>query len=139
MAAFILDTDTLSLFQRNHPSVVAAVARHSTDVLAVATVTLEEQIGGWSALARAARTPQHHEHAAMFLAALVVSWNRFAIVPLTIPASARFEQLVKAKLNVKRNDLRIAAIVQELGATVVTRNRRDFGRVAGLVIEDWSV
>ena len=89
MATFILDTDTLSLFQRNHPKILAAVGGHSTDLLAVCTVTLEEQIGGWSGLARTARTPQQHEHAAMFLAALIVSWNRFAVVPLTVPAMTR--------------------------------------------------
>jgi tRNA(fMet)-specific endonuclease VapC len=60
----------------------------------------------------------------------------FTLVPLTAPAFARFETLAKARRNVKRNDLRIAAIA--LGATVVTRNRRDFGRVPGLAIEDWS-
>jgi len=58
---------------------------------------------------------------------------------MTQQALAEFETLVKAKLNVKRNDLRIAAIALELGATVVTRNRRDFGRVPGLLVEDWSI
>jgi tRNA(fMet)-specific endonuclease VapC len=47
--------------------------------------------------------------------------------------------LVEAKLNVKRNDLRIAAVALELGAAVVTRNRHDFDRVQGPKIEDWSV
>jgi tRNA(fMet)-specific endonuclease VapC len=139
MAVFVLDTDILSLHQRKHPRVEAAVTAHATDVLCVSTVTVEEQIGGWLALAKSAKAPPQHEHAAMFLAALVVSWGQFALVPLTLPAIARFESLVKAKLNVKRNDLRIAAIALELSATVVTRNRGDFGRVTGLKIEDWAV
>jgi tRNA(fMet)-specific endonuclease VapC len=139
VAIFLFDTDMLSLYQRDHPQVLAAVDSHATDQLGVSTVTVEEQIGGWSALARSAKTAQADEHAAMLLAALVVSWNRFAIVPITVPARMQFDLLVSAKLNVKHNDLRIAAIAKELGATVLTRNRRDFGRVPGLAIEDWSV
>jgi tRNA(fMet)-specific endonuclease VapC len=139
MPVYVLDTDILSLHQRKHSQVLAAAAAHAADVLCISTVTVEEQIGGWSALVRAAKTPPEQENAAMFLAALVVSWGGFVVVPLTVPAITRFEGLVKAKLNVRRNDLRIAAIALELAATVVTRNRRDFGRVPGLSIEDWSV
>ena len=43
------------------------------------------------------------------------------------------------KLNVRANDLRIAAIALENSAIVVSRNLRDFQRVPGLQVEDWSV
>jgi predicted nucleic acid-binding protein len=36
-------------------------------------------------------------------------------------------------------DRKIAAIALELGASVVTNNVRDFGRISQLLIEDWSV
>ena len=67
MAIFLLDTDLLSLHQRNQSRVIAAVDSHATDQLCVSTVTLEEQIGGWSALARSTaaapdRAEQHREY-----------------------------------------------------------------------------
>ena len=139
MATFLVDTDIFSLFQRNHPAVLSALAAHAQDDVCIATLTIEEQIGGWSALARSAKTHFQQEHATHVLTQLVSSWCRLALVPFTTPSIIRFEQLMKARLNVKGNDLRIAAIALELGATIVTRNRRDFGRVAGLTIDDWSV
>ena len=42
------------------------------------------------------------------------------------------------KLNVRKMDLCIAAIVLEHQAIVVTGNVRDFQRVPSLVVEDWS-
>jgi tRNA(fMet)-specific endonuclease VapC len=41
-------------------------------------------------------------------------------------------------LNVRKMDLRIAAIVLEIGATLVSRNLRDFRRIPNLAVEDWS-
>ncbi len=42
MASYLLDTDTLSLFQRDHPVVIRRVADHADDSITVAVVTVEE-------------------------------------------------------------------------------------------------
>lgn len=139
MAVYLFDTDTLSLYQHDHPRVMAGLAAHANDEVVVCTVTIDEQLSGWFAMVRAARTPAEHESASTFLIRMVNSWKRFKLVPYSTGAVGRFDRLVKLKLNDGRYDLRIASIALELGATVVTRNRRDFGRVPGLPIEDWSV
>jgi tRNA(fMet)-specific endonuclease VapC len=36
-------------------------------------------------------------------------------------------------------DARIAAIVLSRELILLTRNHRDFGKVAGLAIEDWTI
>jgi predicted nucleic acid-binding protein len=53
----------------------------------------------------------------------------------TEPAIERFEQLKAAKLNIGITDLRIAAIVLEHGGILVTRNTRDFQRIANFLIK----
>jgi tRNA(fMet)-specific endonuclease VapC len=69
----------------------------------------------------------------------VLALARLPILPYTQAAIVRYESLLRMKLNVGKNDLRIAAIALEHGAAVVTRNVRDFGRVPQLAVEDWSV
>lgn len=75
-------------------------------------------------LGAAGKQSLQHEHAAMSLAAPVISWGGFAVVPPTAPAVSRFDGLVQAKLNVKRNDLRIAAIALELGGIEFAGEKR---------------
>ena len=70
---------------------------------------------------------------------LLPVWGRFSVLPFTVPAIARFEQLRSMRLNIGLMDLRIGAIALETGLTIATRNLRDFRRLPGLVCVDWSV
>jgi tRNA(fMet)-specific endonuclease VapC len=102
-------------------------------------VNVEEALGGWYALLRQARTNAEQARAASRLANAFMFLAQFPVYPLTEAALDRADQLAKSRLNVGKMDLKIAALALELGATVVANNRRDFGRVPGLVIEGWSV
>jgi tRNA(fMet)-specific endonuclease VapC len=136
---YALDTDILSLYQRGHPVVCQHVAAHPLTDLAVTVISIEEQLSGWYSLLRSTSRRDHLAIAYQSLADSIPFLAQFAILPFPEPALLRFEQLVALKLNVRKMDLRIAAIALEHGAVVVTRNVRDFQRVPGLVVEDWSV
>jgi tRNA(fMet)-specific endonuclease VapC len=113
------------------------MARRPSDG-AVTVISLEEQLSGWYTLLRRARRPDDLARVYQRLVDTVRSTAELPILSFTISATARYEQLIQLRLNVRRMDLRIAAIVLEDGGTLVTRNSRDFGRIHGLVLEDWS-
>jgi len=102
-------------------------------------MTVDEQITGWYTPTRQARRPDEIARAYAHLGDAVVRLARRSILPYTEPAITRVAQLKALRLNVRLMDLRIAAIALENRATVVTRNRRDLGRVPGLAVEDRSV
>jgi tRNA(fMet)-specific endonuclease VapC len=139
VSLYIFDTDALTLFGRLHPVIVRNVFLHLADDIRVTAVTIEEQVGGWYSVIRLARTPQQIEAAYTRLTESVRALAVWDVLPFTAPAVLRFQDLLRRRLNVGGNDLRIAAIALEFGATVVTRNLRDFRRVPNLKCEDWSV
>jgi tRNA(fMet)-specific endonuclease VapC len=57
---------------------------------------------------------------------------------MPLAALMRYESLKRMNLNVRKMDMRIGAIVLEAGATLVSRNLRDFRRIPNLVVEDWT-
>lgn len=63
------------------------------------------------------------------------------VVPFEAPADTVYGQ-IRARLElagtpIGGNDLLIAAQAMALGDTVVTDNEREFGRVEGLLVENW--
>jgi tRNA(fMet)-specific endonuclease VapC len=53
-------------------------------------------------------------------------------------AATEFERPKQARIRIGTMDLKIAAIALAHDATVLTRNIKDFSRVPGLRVEDWS-
>ncbi len=107
--------------------------------MAITAITVEEQCSGWYALLRKATQPDRLARAYQRLADTIPFLAQFAILGFPESAQRRFDRLAALKLGVRKMDLRIAAIALEHGAIVATRNLRDFQRVPGLVVEDWSV
>jgi tRNA(fMet)-specific endonuclease VapC len=139
MSLYVLDTDTLTLFQQHQPSVLQHTARHRAQDVVISVISVEEQLSGWYAMVRQAKKKDALARAYQHLADTTTFLSQMVILSLTEPAIDRYEQLRLLKLRIGTQDLRIAAIALENNAVVVTRNLRDFQRVPNLTVEDWSV
>jgi tRNA(fMet)-specific endonuclease VapC len=138
MSLYVFDTDTLTLYRQSHPAVARNIIKHLSDDLATTAINVEEQLSGWYTMLRRVKQPPDEARAYQELADSVRLLATFLILPYPVSAIARYEQLLTMKLQVRKMDLRIAAIVLEHQGVLVTRNARDFQRVPGLVIEDWT-
>ena len=138
MNLFILDSDILCLFQEGHQEVTLRINQQAPGEVAVSVITVEEQLRGWYTLIRRAKKPPQIALAYEQLTRSVSDLSRLRILTYSEPAIDRFQSLVKGRLGVRANDLRIAVIALEHNATVVTRNVRDFQKIPGLSVEDWS-
>lgn len=138
MTLSVLDTDMLTLVQEGHPLVAQRFLQQPVGRLAITVLTVEEQLSGWYTQVRKARHPDRLAWAYRRLTGSVSFLSQLQILTYDEAAIQRCEQLRKQKLNVKTFDLRIASVVLEHRAILVTRNIRDFEKVPGLQFEDWS-
>jgi tRNA(fMet)-specific endonuclease VapC len=60
------------------------------------------------------------------------------VLPFDSASAAVFDGLRAQGIRVATMDLRIAAVALSRGVVLLTRNIADFGRVPGLVSEDWT-
>ncbi|BAZ08932.1 hypothetical protein NIES4071_07380 [Calothrix sp. NIES-4071] len=142
MTCYIMDTDHLSLYERAHPKVCARVTRtrqHSSDMLFTTVVSLEEQYAGRIAQIRKATTPQALVGAYDKLKEIFVLFSDLDILEYDFKADEYFREFRKAGIRIGTLDLRIAAITLAHGGILLSRNMKDFEKVPGLTIQDWSV
>jgi tRNA(fMet)-specific endonuclease VapC len=135
---WILDTDHISLFQRGNPTrKIQSIARPA---IAVTIISYEEQIRGW--LKIVSRSASDFEQLTFGYGKLNETLDFYrtkTVLDFNPAAATQFQQLLRQKIRAGTQDLRIASIALTSGGTVVTRNQRDFQRVPGLKIEDWSI
>jgi tRNA(fMet)-specific endonuclease VapC len=129
---YLLDTNTASfIIKGNHPNVESRLVRVPLAQLAISVVTEGELRSG------AARLP-----GAKLLHALVEAFFlRVSILPWDSDAAAHYGQL-RARLEGKGQpmgslDTMIGAHALSLGSILVS-NDRDFTRIDGLSVEDWT-
>lgn len=131
MMAYLLDTNILSDLMRNPGGAAARrLAAVGEDAVATSVIVAGELRYGAAKLG----SPRLTERVEALLAELPV----LAMEP---PADAAYGRL-RAELEVAGtpiggNDMLIAAHALALGRTMVTANVGEFGRVGGLVVENW--
>ncbi len=136
MLQYLLDTDHLTLFLYGHSSVVQRVALHAHTV-GISVVTVEEILRGRLAqVARAGDGPSRILSYRLLTQALQV-YTQFPTVPFDQAAEDAFQQIRSIRIGTR--DLKIGATALANQLIVVTRNRRDFVHVPGLMMVDWSV
>ncbi|MDF5718113.1 MAG: type II toxin-antitoxin system VapC family toxin [Rhizonema sp. NSF051] len=139
MSVWILDTDTISLFQNQHLLLKQRVNQVSLEEIAVTVITVEEQMRGWLNVIRQSSEEQRLMWGYLALRQGVEFFNTIKILDFDQNSASRYAELLRQKIRIGTQDLRIAAIAISNNAILVTRNQRDFSRVPGLQIEDWTI
>lgn len=139
MSVYILDTDHVSLFQYQHPLVTQRIYSTAPNAIAVTIVTLEEQLYGRLNRIRRAKTLEALVSAYAKLRATWDFLNTVNLLDFTEEAYAHYTNLIRQKIRIGTQDLRIAAIALSVEGIVVTRNQKDFGKVPDLRLQDWTI
>jgi tRNA(fMet)-specific endonuclease VapC len=139
---FILDTDHVSFWLRGNPLVQARTIQARDDV-ATTVVSVQELFNGWAGRINNLVGQETLVFAYTNLWQTTEFIREFPVMNFDQAADDCYVRLLQGNPPLQkkrlRQDMRIAAIALSLDATVVTRNRKDFGLVPGLSIVDWTV
>ena len=132
MIKYMLDTDMVIYTIRNRPEKVRHMFNRHEGRMAISMVTLGELIYG------AERSAQSERN----LAVVEGFAARLEVIPFEIGDASHFGQ-IRAELAAKGTpigpyDAMIAGHARARGLILVTNNLREFERVPGLRLENWS-
>ena len=138
---YVLDTDHLSILQHqtgaDYLRLARRMDRHSASDFFVCVASFHEQAIGFHAMLQAARTREQTLKAFRLFDQILKDFTRLQVLPFEERAYDTLQQIRSNSRRVAINDMRIAATAMSRGYVVLTRNTVDFGRIPGLMIEDW--
>jgi len=138
----LFDTDHVSVLEwergAEYERLRARVAREELAEVATTIVTYEEQTRGWLAYLAKARTVPQLVNAYQKLIRHVELYRQIEVVEFDERAAQEYERLLKSRVRVGTQDLKIAAISLANQALLLSRNLQHFRKVPGLKIEDWT-
>ena len=138
----VLDTDHVSLvhFPESTAALRIMTRLGSMGIRQITTtiVTYEEQTRGWLAEIARAKNLSREIEAYRQLNRNLDGFRLTHVLDFDEPAGTELQRLRRMKLLVGTLDLKIAAITLIHDATLLSRNLRDFRKVPGLKVEDWT-
>lgn len=138
MPLYVLDTDTVTFQQAGREHVLRRLAVVPPDAVYTTVITVREQRRGRLAVVDQVQEGPALVQAYAKLQATLRYFNHVNVLPFTPTAAEKLQDLRDQRVRIGTQDLRIAAMVLSVDGILVTSNRRDFDRVAGLRLEDWN-
>ncbi|MDM9580765.1 type II toxin-antitoxin system VapC family toxin [Nostoc sp. GT001] len=140
---YLLDTDHLSIIQRqmgqDYINLSTRMAQYPLSDFAISIVTFHEQLLGSHTYISRARNDSEVVKGYEMMVRLVNDFKVLPLVSFDADAATALSQLQAKRIQLARMDSRIAAIALSRKLVLLTRNHRDFNKVPGLLIEDWTV
>jgi len=132
MLRYLLDTNICIYVIKRRPQELLDSFNRNAGLMAISAVTFSELLHGVEKSAAPSRN----------LAAVEDFCSRLDLLPYGPKASLHYGQ-IRASLErsgtpIGVNDLHIAAHARSEGLTLVSNNLREFQRVEGLLLENWS-
>ncbi|MBI4886213.1 MAG: type II toxin-antitoxin system VapC family toxin [Acidobacteria bacterium] len=134
MGRYMLDTDTCSyIMKRSHPTVLKRLRAIPVTDISISVISKSELLYGVEV------SPRRMQDAMALKAFLPhVEVLEFPDDAATHYAQIRADLKTRGQM-IGANDLFIAAHARARGLTLVTNNTAEFGRVKGLMLENWTL
>lgn len=133
MIKYLLDTNIIIFTIKRRPQSLLPKFNQRAGLLAISSITLGELVFGAEKSANPAKN----------LVVIEEVTSRLMVLPYDEQAAFHYgvirASLEKQGNRIGDNDLHIAGHARSRGLIIVTNNTREFCRVDGLIVEDWTL